>query len=200
MNYLAHAYLSFNQPDVLVGNLISDFVKGKQQFNYPVKIQTGIRLHRAIDNFTDTHPATKAAANIFRPSYRLYSSAFVDVVYDHFLANDPTIFTGNALYDFSQEVYNTLDPYVSVFPDPFRRMFPYMKEQNWLYHYRMRDELINPFEGLVRRAAYLKEGGTAYRLFDQHYDALQQHYETFFPALKEFAFSHLALLSEQETH
>jgi hypothetical protein len=29
MNYLAHAYLSFNEPDILVGNLISDFVKGK---------------------------------------------------------------------------------------------------------------------------------------------------------------------------
>ena len=30
MNYLAHAYLSFGDPDVLTGNMISDFVKGKK--------------------------------------------------------------------------------------------------------------------------------------------------------------------------
>ena len=30
MNYLAHAYLSFGYSELLVGNLISDFVKGKK--------------------------------------------------------------------------------------------------------------------------------------------------------------------------
>jgi acyl carrier protein phosphodiesterase len=29
MNYLAHAVLSFQQPDILTGNMISDFVKGR---------------------------------------------------------------------------------------------------------------------------------------------------------------------------
>ncbi len=36
MNYLAHAYLSFNDPEILVGNMISDFVKGKKKFDYPI--------------------------------------------------------------------------------------------------------------------------------------------------------------------
>ncbi len=35
MNYLAHAYLSFGDPDILAGNMISDFVKGKKKFDYP---------------------------------------------------------------------------------------------------------------------------------------------------------------------
>ena len=30
MNYLAHAYLSFGDPGILTGNMISDFVKGKR--------------------------------------------------------------------------------------------------------------------------------------------------------------------------
>ena len=53
MNYLAHAFLSFQQPDILVGNMISDFVKGKSKFTYTPGIQKGIMLHRAIDQFTD---------------------------------------------------------------------------------------------------------------------------------------------------
>ncbi len=65
MNYLAHAYLSFNQPEIFLGNMISDFVKGKTKFGYPPGIQNGIALHRAIDEFTDAHPATKKAAAFF---------------------------------------------------------------------------------------------------------------------------------------
>ena len=67
MNYLAHAYLSFGHKEVLTGNMISDFVKGKARFQYPEGIQKGIMLHRAIDDFTDTHPATAIAKEIFRP-------------------------------------------------------------------------------------------------------------------------------------
>jgi acyl carrier protein phosphodiesterase len=54
MNYLAHAYLSFGIPEITLGNLISDFVKGKKKNDYPAAIQRGIMLHRAIDTFTDT--------------------------------------------------------------------------------------------------------------------------------------------------
>jgi acyl carrier protein phosphodiesterase len=61
MNYLAHAWLSFHQPFVLAGNMISDFVKGKQQYAYPASVQQGIHLHRSIDAFTDSHPVTREA-------------------------------------------------------------------------------------------------------------------------------------------
>ena len=73
--------------------MTSDFIKGRKKFDYPDNIQKGIMLHRAIDTFTDDHEATKEAKNIFRPAYRLYSGAFVDVVYDHFLATDENEFT-----------------------------------------------------------------------------------------------------------
>lgn len=37
MNYLAHAYFSFGDPAILTGNMISDYVKGKKQFDYPYR-------------------------------------------------------------------------------------------------------------------------------------------------------------------
>src|SRR6476661_6748477 len=96
-NYLAHAYLSFNDPAVLVGNMVSDFVKGKARFAFSGRIQHGSMLHRHIDSFTDSHDATRNAMKFFKPDYRLYSGAIVDVLYDHFLANDPTIFDESSL-------------------------------------------------------------------------------------------------------
>src|SRR5215211_5615620 len=109
MNFLAHAYLSFNQPQIVVGNMISDFVKGASKFSFNGKIQKGITLHRSIDEFTDMHPVTKKAKQIFQPHYRLYSGAIIDVLYDHFLANDPSVFTGDSLKKFTSEVYRHLE-------------------------------------------------------------------------------------------
>ena len=188
MNYLAHAYLSFDQPGILVGNMISDFVKGKTKFTYPPGIQNGIMLHRAIDEFTDAHPATKKAAAFFRPAYRLYSGAFVDVVYDHFLALDKNEFKNTqTLQNFTEHVYKTLDENYSLLPPRFQNTFPLMKQHNWLFNYQYRVGIEKSFGGLVYRAAYINESATAFAVFNKNYNELKDCYKMFFPSLKKFA-------------
>ena len=187
MNYLAHAYLSFGHPGVLTGNMISDFVKGKKKFDYPSEVQQGIELHRAIDQFTDTHIATREAKQVFRAHYRLYSGAFTDVVYDHFLANDESEFTEESLFAFSRDTYAALDRQEAWMPDRFAHMYPFMKQQNWLFNYRTIQGMKNSFGGLVRRSAYLTESDTAAVLFEQHYDYLQACYQELIAEIKPFA-------------
>jgi acyl carrier protein phosphodiesterase len=187
MNYLAHAFLSFGHPEITVGNLISDYVKGKKQFDFIHGIQQGIRLHRAIDTFTDQHPATLEAKKIFQPHYRLYSGAFVDVVYDHFLASDNKEFTDESLKKFTEQTFISVDPYSRDFPEKFAGMYPYMKSQNWLYNYQFRWGLEKSFGGLVRRATYITESETAFLLFEENYTALQGFYNAFMPEVKSFA-------------
>jgi acyl carrier protein phosphodiesterase len=179
--------LSFDHEEILVGNLISDFVKGKKKFNYPEGIQKGITLHRAIDTFTDDHEATKLAKEVFRPAYRLYSGAFIDVVYDHFLANDANEFNPESLRNFSESVYRILDSHFEYLPERFARMFPYMKQQNWLFNYSTMRGTELSFGGLVRRAHYLEESETAASLFEEHYKTLHEYYKVFFPDVKSFA-------------
>jgi len=184
MNYLAHAYLSFGRPGILVGNMISDHVKGKRKFDYPGQIQQGIAVHREIDRFTDTHPATKEAKEVFRPAYRLYAGSLMDVIYDHFLALDENEFTDESLKAFTINTYAMLDQFTDHFPEKFSRMYPYMKAQNWLYNYRYRQGIEKSLAGLVRRAKYLEESDTAYLLFNEHYNKLKDLYQLFFPELK----------------
>jgi len=192
MNYLAHAYLSFNQPAILVGNMISDFVKGRKKFDYPPGIQQGIALHREIDNFTDTHPVTREAKEVFRPAYRLYAGAFTDVVYDHFLAVDKNEFTPETLLQFSVDTYDQLEPFMGELPEKFQQLFPHMKQHNWLYNYQYNYAIERSFAGLVRRSAYLTESETAFLLFEKHYQLLQDCYSRFFPDLKNFVIAQLA--------
>ncbi len=191
MNYLAHAYLSFQQPEILVGNMISDFVKGKKQFDFPVGIQTGIRLHRDIDTYTDTHPATKEARTVFKTSVGPYSGAFVDVVYDHFLALDTGQFSEEAWKTFSQETYGQLSAFSYLLPEKFAQMLPYMSSQDWLYNYRFTWGIENSFKGLVRRAKYLSDSAHAFTAFMEEYPKLQTLYHDFFPDVKNYVTSQL---------
>lgn len=194
MNYLAHAYLSFGYAELLVGNMISDFVKGKRKFEYSPGVQKGITLHRAIDDFTDNHEATRQSKKYFKSNYGLYSGAFVDIVYDHFLAKDANEFPGNALQDFSQKTYLQLQAFYPVFPERFQRMFYYMRTQDWLYHYQFKEGVKNSFNGLTRRAKYMDDYETAFRIFESHYEPLGNYYLAFFPEVKRFAFEKLQQL------
>jgi len=188
MNYLAHAYLSFGDADTLAGNMISDFVKGKLKYNYPARIQNGIQLHRLIDTFTDRHRATEQAKRFFKPIYRLYAGAFVDVVYDHFLALDQERFEKyNGLKNFSIQTYHSLEKNLDLFPLRFQKMFPYMKSQDWLYNYQFKQGIQQSFGGLKRRAKYINETASAFEIFDDNYDWLQQCYNEFFPDVFRFA-------------
>jgi acyl carrier protein phosphodiesterase len=167
--------------------MISDYIKGKKQFDYPDDIHHGIKLHRLIDAFTDAHEATREAKEVFRPHYRLYSGAFVDVVYDHFLSNDASEFTESTLLDFSQNVYDLLDRQVHWQPTPFALFYPYMKEQNWLFNYRTRWGTAKSMHGVVRRAAYLNESETAFKIFEDNYQLLGDCYRHFWAFVKPFA-------------
>lgn len=187
MNYLAHAYLSFGNDGILVGNMISDFVKGKKKLDYPEIVQKGITLHRSIDRFTDDHPATKQANLFFKPAVRLYAGAFTDVVYDHFLATDEKNWKEISLANFSSGVYKVLTSYQHILPERFGQILPYMRTQDWLFNYRYKWGIEKSFGGVVRRAVYLNNSVEAFEAFEKHYNALQILAEEFIGDVKKFA-------------
>lgn len=150
-------------------------------------MQRGIVLHRAIDGFTDEHPATAKAKQVFRPHYRLYSGPIVDIVYDHFLANDKEVFPNDSLLAFTNNVYQTMEEEAVHLPQRFLPVFTYMRLENWLYNYRTTEGIGKSLRGLVRRAAFISDSATAIELLHERYDELQACYAEFFPAVKQFA-------------
>jgi acyl carrier protein phosphodiesterase len=195
VNYLAHAYLSFGIADIAVGNMISDFVKGKKKLDYPLTIGHGIDVHRSIDSFTDLHSVTKEAKTWFRADYGLYAGPLIDIVFDHFLATDPSQFPeAGSLNAFAQKTYQQLAGRQSFFPERFARMFPYMQQQNWLHGYQFREGIFNSFHGLARRAAHMPDPLSAFHIFETQYEDLKACYYRFFPDLKNFVRTELQRL------
>ncbi|MGB8193973.1 MAG: ACP phosphodiesterase [Chitinophagaceae bacterium] len=191
MNYLAHAYLSFGKPEILAGNIFSDFIKGKHRFGFPEHIQTGIVLHRAIDEYTDMHEVTAVAKQFFKPVYGLYAAPFIDIAYDHFLATDKNIFAEDELKAFADTTYRVLQQFEAVFPPRFGEVFRYMQLHNWLYNYQFKEGIFRSFGGLVHRAKYMNDVKPACEILINNYDALKECYEAFFPQLKAFAWKKL---------
>ena len=145
MNYLAHAYLSFQQPAYSRG-IWSRFVKGRL-YTYS-RYSEGLPStgYRQLQIFTRSPGMQKSLSC----PYRLYSGAFVDVVYDHFLpwCNEFVKVRAGSFYaGYLQLLHRGCN-----LPAKFSRMLPYMQQQNWLYHYRLRRHWKS-FGGL-RRAAY----------------------------------------------
>lgn len=196
MNFLAHAYLSFGNKEILIGNMISDFVKGRTQYDFIQGIQKGIVLHRRIDDYTDTHGAVRQAKEYFRPAYRLYSGPIIDILFDHFLAKDSKQFLPLRLDDFTLNVYQAIDEYASHLPLRFVPVFTYMQSENWLLNYQYKEGIAKSIRGLVRRSSYLADSATAIDLFHEHYNELEECYHQFFEDVKIYAKEQLALLNE----
>lgn len=188
MNYLAHAYLSFNNNDILIGNMISDYVKGKQQFLYNNQIQKGIQLHRKIDRFTDTHLAVKDAIKLFKQEVGLYAGAFVDIIFDYFLANDKTKFINeDALLEFTLDTYKIIQKNIQLLPIKFVEMFSYMQTQNWLFNYRHQQGIGLSFKGITKRAKYLNKEHQAFLIFKENEKCLRDNYLNFICDLVDYS-------------
>lgn len=186
MNYLAHSILSGEKELVLVGNFAGDAVKGKAYQNYPVEMQKGILLHRAIDHFTDTHPVVKASVKALRPELGKWAAVAVDILYDHILARDFERYSEVSLENHVDVVYKTLHAHKEILPERFRYILPYMVANNWLLNYQYPSGIQRAFNGLSRRVTNGEELKRSYEAFETIQSEIEAHFHTFMPDLIVF--------------
>ncbi len=86
MNFLAHFHLAWPGEGLLAGALEGDFHKGPIGPHFAPDLAQGIRLHRAIDAFTDSHPQIVALRKQFPASLRRYAGILIDLSFDHYLS------------------------------------------------------------------------------------------------------------------
>jgi len=194
MNFLAHAYLSFGQEEILVGNFIADFVRGKELENYPKKVQLGIQLHRAIDTYTDSHPLVKQVQSLLIPRFGHYSRVISDVFFDYFLAKNWKNYSDTPLEKFSLDSYRTLSSSPYELPEAFCRMFHWMQAQNWLYSYREAAGIQAALDGLSRRARFDSKMNESTQVLWEKEEEIEAIFFAFFEDLETFASTTLAAL------
>ncbi len=187
MNFLAHIYLSFDEPQITLGNFFADHIRGNKYKHLPERIQKGILLHREIDTFTDSHAIPKISSKRLHKNYSHYSRVIVDIFYDHFLAKNWKTYSEVPLDRFVDDFYDLLEQNFTVLPTSTQRMMPYMISDNWLYNYANLDGISRVLDGMNRRTKNKSKMNFAILDLEEHYTDFEKEFTAFFEELITFS-------------
>lgn len=187
MNFLAHIYLSFNDPEITLGNFFADHIRGNKFKHLPIKVQKGILLHRNIDTFTDAHPITKQSSKRLHKNYSHYSRVIVDIYYDHFLAKNWNTYSDVPLTEFVENFYTLLEENYDLLPLSTKRMMPYMITDNWLYNYSNLEGISKVLNGMNRRTNNRSKMNFAIIDLEEYYEDFEKEFTAFFKELITFS-------------
>lgn len=138
MNFVGHAYIARNHPQLIAGNFAGDSYKGNlEKFNFlPTHILNGIKLHRFIDDFTDSSEFIKSVGKIFQEN-DIKKVAYIgsDIILDHYLTKNWSTYSDQSLNDFVNNVYAETDKNLIHLEEDFCFMYSKLKEQEWLFQY-----------------------------------------------------------------
>ncbi len=187
MNFLAHIYLSFGDPDLTIGNFIGDHIRAKGYLDYAEGIQKGVLLHRAIDTYTDTHPIARSSSKRLHKRHSHYSRVIVDIYYDHFLARNWSRYHDTDLEAFTLDFYRLCRENFEGLPKGVQRFLPYMISSNWLLSYASLDGIAQVLQGMDRRAGDRSRMDEAISDLQWHYEEFESEFHEFFVELVTFS-------------
>lgn len=186
MNFLAHLYLSGESDQVKIGNFIGDFVKASDMENFSETINEGIRMHWAIDEFTDTHLVVQKSKDRLRPKYGHYAGVIVDIYYDHFLARNWKNYHQDDLRSYVNQQYKMLQSHISILPKKVVRMLPYMIKYDWLYNYQYFDGIERVMHGMANRSNFNSKMEESVVELKKYHKEFEGEFEEFFTELKSY--------------
>jgi acyl carrier protein phosphodiesterase len=187
VNYLAHTFLAGDDELLRLGGLMGDFVHGRPDPVLPERLIAGIRLHRAIDVFTDSHPELVAARALLPSPYRRYAGILLDMWFDHLLARDFERWSGQGLEDYSAGVRDLLSRHEPLLPPGLQRFRRYMEAHALPAGYARPEEMAAAFDGISHRLRRANPVGEALPVLMGLDVPLQARFEAFFPELQGFA-------------
>jgi acyl carrier protein phosphodiesterase len=186
LNFLAHIYLSGDSPEVRMGNIIGDYIKGNHYSSYPELVRTGIVMHRDIDRFTDSHPIVKLTNHLFVERYHKYSGIVTDILYDHFLANLWSIYSADDFNLYIRGIYHLLKDNWESIPVEMREFASRCMENNWIKSYAEIDGIGRILWMMSQRTSLPDESKFAIEILNSNYTVIEDMFREYFPQLVGF--------------
>jgi acyl carrier protein phosphodiesterase len=171
----------------MIGNFIADHVKGDGITKFNTGIQQGIKLHRAIDTFTDSHPEYLKSKSRLIANYRKYSGVVADMFYDHFLSANWQNYSQEPLDLFTDRIHAVIIKHYPILPDRSQRFVAYMNKFNWLKGYGTLEGLGRALSGMAIRTPFKSGIENAVSDLKKDYTHYKSEFEFFFPAICEYA-------------
>lgn len=188
VNHLAHALLAGDDEGLRLGGMLGDFVHGRPEtIRLPAAVVEGIRLHRAIDVFTDAHPEVQAARELLPSPYRRYGGILLDMWFDHCLARDFARWNTQPLERYSEALRAMLRRHDDSLPAALQRFRRYMDLHDLPAGYADHATLGHALAGIGQRLSRANPLASALPVLVQREALLQARFEAFYPQLQVFA-------------
>jgi acyl carrier protein phosphodiesterase len=163
---------------------MADAIKGNSYESYPVGIQIGVKLHRFIDSFTDSHEIYRKSKHRLHQKFGHYSGVIMDIVYDHFLAKNWQQFSDIPLEQYADDFYNLLQKEYAILTPKTQNALPYMVKTNWLVCYQSLEGLELILFQMDYRTKNRVNMPTAMEDIQAFYKEIEHEFLTFFTALQ----------------
>jgi acyl carrier protein phosphodiesterase len=135
VNFLAHFHLASPDAGLIAGGLEGDYFKGPLRGELPLDLERGIKLHRAIDAYTDGHCLVQQLRREFPPNLRRYAGILIDLSFDHYLSLHWSRFCDIPLAAFNTATYRTLVEHEASLSHSARMMLARLQEYDILNLY-----------------------------------------------------------------
>ncbi|MBN1428400.1 MAG: DUF479 domain-containing protein [Anaerolineae bacterium] len=182
MNYLAHLFISGDDPLLRIGNLAGDFVKGIDTTLLNPTMQQGITLHQSIDAYTDRHEIVQQSKRRIA-STNHFAGIFVDVFYDHFLAVNWRTYGDRSLEAYASEVYADLQTHRALLPPSLQAIAARMRSGDWLTSYRDIEGIERALHRIEWRFGGKFDLASGIDELEKNYTELEGDFRLFFPEL-----------------
>lgn len=186
MNFLAHFHLAWPDEGLIAGGLEGDYYKGPLRGDLPQAIERGVKLHRAIDAYTDNHPLVAQLRRDLPQSLRRYAGILIDLCFDHYLSQHWSSFSNMPLHDFNDQVYRTLTAHEDDLSDGSRRMVQRLVEYDILGLYLQWETVPAAAARIGERFKRSNPFGDVERQLSPAKDILEKAFLEFYPQLQSF--------------
>ncbi len=183
MNYLAHMFLSFEDPDIITGNFLGDMISNKDVKTYPERIRQGVFIHRKIDTFTDDHPDVLKGVRRLYGKHSKYASVLIDIYYDYILCLNWDKYSKEPMQVFADKIYTALKSNVDLMPDKVQRRLLGMVNGNWLMSYAKLEGIQYAILRMQSRASKPELLLDAVESLEKDLDLLNEEFNRFFPEI-----------------
>ena len=182
MNYIAHIHIGIHTQTSLLGNFLGDFIKGSQLQHLPFEIEQGIRLHRSIDVFTDSHPLVIELRRYFPRDIRRMAGVIIDIYFDYLLMQTWKRYSDTSFNTVFADFYQQLEKFSLPDNTHFQKVAKDIKKHQWLNEYINIETCFRAFVSIENRLKHKVVFAKKAQLFLLQYgDQLESSFQQFYP-------------------
>ena len=181
MNLLAHSLLGFGDEELIAGQICGDLVRGTLLTQFPRGIETGIRLHRHLDAFTDSNQDLKSARLQMHGVPLRFTGIVVDVLFDHFMAMHWSRLGDGTLAEHASYVHHALVQHHRFLPARLRHFMPVLHSERILERNVELASIEQTLARLSRRSVHFAPLAMDVARLGSLSEQLQEVFESFYP-------------------